>query len=86
MVLCDNLEGWDGGGERRLREGIYVYIPQIAKILKKNKTEGIMNPDFKLYYKTIGINTIRYWPKKKQTHTVSENSLESPEMKTWMFI
>ena len=57
-MLCDNLEGWDGGGERRLREGIYVYIPQIAKILKKNKTEGIMNPDFKLYYKTIVIQIV----------------------------
>ena len=28
MVLCDDLEGWDGGGVggRPKREGIYVYI------------------------------------------------------------
>ena len=25
-VLCDDLDGWDGGGGRSKREGIYVYI------------------------------------------------------------
>ena len=37
MVLCDDLEGWDGGGvEGRLkRKGIYVYLQLIHFILQQ---------------------------------------------------
>ena len=37
MVLCDDLEGWDGGGvEGRLkRKGIYVYLQLIHFVRQK---------------------------------------------------
>ena len=37
--------------------------------LEKEKTEGIMSPDFKLYQKVIGINTILAKKKKKKPET-----------------
>ena len=36
-MLCDNLNGWDGGGDGRKskRDGIYVYIQLIHFIVQE---------------------------------------------------
>ena len=39
-MLCDELDGWDGGGEGRRpkREGMYVYIQLIHFIVQQKLT------------------------------------------------
>ena len=76
----DQCQGHFWQNLNKLKEKLYRQKwPQIYKTIfrKKNKAEGLMLPDFRLYYKAMVVKTVKNWHRNRPID--QRNRIKSPE-------